>query len=187
MWCGIFCWCSGLRSFPVATRLTTRCRSDVVARCSEHPPQSHALRSAHARVRVQEKSSPALSCDTQMEQQQHYEQVLEQQRQLLERVGGRSTPASSQKSSASTEVDGGAKRLDDDARKAQPAAGSQTPVTVAPSAAVSGRSPAAYMPRGHEAAARPQNDAQKDQRDVGHDFEGTLGGCSASSTLELEP
>ena len=146
-------------------------------------------------MRVQEKSSPARSSDTKVEQQLHYKQVLEQQRQLLERVGGRCTPASSQKSSASTETNS-PKRLDDDVRKA-PTAESHTSA-IFPAAAASSGADAAFVfdgPAKENATLSLRRDSvhvtpresrlsnrmtHADQKEVVHDFEGTLGGWFAS-------
>ena len=143
-------------------------------------------------MRAQEKSSPARSSDTNVEQQLHYKQVLELQRQLLERVGGRSTPASSQKSSASTEKKS-PERLDAYVRKA-PTAKSLKPAIFADADAASGADAAFVFdgsPTEHATLSlrRPSvhmtprearlSMTHADQEEVVHDFEGTLGGSFA--------
>ena len=143
-------------------------------------------------MRAQEKSSPARSSDTNVEQQLHYKQVLELQRQLLERVGGRSTPASSQKSSASTEKKS-PERLDAYVRKA-PTAKSLKPAIFAAAVAASGADAAFVFdgsPTEHATLSlrRPSvhmtprearlSMTHADQEEVVHDFEGTLGGSFA--------
>ena len=143
-------------------------------------------------MRVQDLSSPACLSDTKVGQQLHYKRVLEQQRQLLERVAGRSTPASSQKSSASTETNS-PKRLDDDLRKA-PAAESHTPALFPAAATASGADTAFVFdgpPTEHATLSlhRPSvhmtprearlSMTHADQEEVVHDFEGTLGGSFA--------
>jgi hypothetical protein len=149
-------------------------------------------------VRAQEKSSPARSSDTNVEQQLHYKQVLELQRQLLERVGGRSTPASSQKSSASTEKKS-PERLDAYVRKA-PTAKSLKPAIFADADAASGadaafvfdgsptehatlslRRPSVHMtPCEARLSNRLSNlMTHADHEENVHDFEGTLGEWAA--------